>query len=106
MGAPPRPQALPESQDLQAARPVWGLSASHQATQEARHSRAILAIGSPSLDCGGMPRAIGHEPTNRLSRTKARMALGFTPTYIARKATRATQLIGMAGRTNPFAESN
>ena len=57
----------------------------------------------PSLAYGGMPRAIGREPTNLLSRTKAWRVRGFTLTCIARKAIRAMRRTGMVGRGNPFA---
>jgi hypothetical protein len=43
-----------------------------------------------------MPRATGPGPTSPRSRTKAREALGSTPTCIARKATRPTPPIGTA----------
>jgi hypothetical protein len=61
---------------------------------------------SPSLDCGGMPRAIGRERTNPLSGTKDRRVRGCTPTCIAGKAIRATQPAGTVGRTSPFAGSH
>jgi hypothetical protein len=54
---------------------------------------------------GGMPRAIGHEPTNLLSRTKGETVPGFTPIYIARKAIGATRSIGMVGRGSLFVKN-
>jgi len=57
----------------------------------------------PSPDYGGMRRAIGRERMNPLSRTKAKMARGYTPIFTAKKAIRATRHIGIVGRGSPFA---
>jgi hypothetical protein len=53
-----------------------------------------------------MPRVIGRERMNPPNRTKAKMAGGYTPIFTARKAIKATQLIGMVGLANQFAESH
>src|SRR5713226_4984380 len=52
-----------------------------------------------------MARGIGNGPTNRLSRTKAPRVRGYTPTFIARKAIRATHFTGMVERGSLFAEN-
>ena len=64
-----------------------------------RDSRTLLP------DCGGMRKATRSGHTNRLSRTKAPRARGCTPTYIARKAIRATPHTGIAVQANQFAEN-
>lgn len=46
-------------------------------------------------------KAIGRRRTSPPSRTKAMIARGFTPTSTAKKAIRATQRIGTAGRASP-----
>jgi hypothetical protein len=58
-----------------------------------------------ALEGGGTRRAIGRERTNRHNKMKDTMARGCMPTYIAKKAIRATQDIGIAGLASPCAAS-
>jgi hypothetical protein len=50
-----------------------------------------------------MAKEIGIGLTSRLSRTKASMVHGYTPTCIAKKAIMLTQAIGTVGRGSLFA---
>ena len=52
-----------------------------------------------------MPRVIGNERMRLHNRTKARRVRGYTPTCIAKKAIRETQLIGTVGQVSRFAGS-
>ena len=79
---------------------------------ETRKMERIMASGhflrasvQPSRDCGGMPRVIGRERTNPLSRTKARMVRGFMPTSTATRAIRTTRLIGTVAQARLSAGS-
>jgi hypothetical protein len=54
---------------------------------------------------GGIRRAIGRGLTNLLRGTMATRVRGFTPTCIARKATRAMQRTGTVGLVSLFAGS-
>jgi len=58
-----------------------------------------------SPGCGGMPKTIGREHTNLLSRTRESRDRGFMPICIVKRGIGATQNIGMVGQASPFAVS-
>ena len=58
----------------------------------------------PSLDFGGMRRAIGRGLTNPLNKMKAPRVHGYMRTCIERKAIRAMRNIGIVELGSRFAE--